>query len=217
MAQALLPYLPVRGRVITADALHTQAAFARGVLEQGGDYLLCVEGNQPTLCADIALAFADPATPCSAPVATTDRRRGRTEVRSLRATAALNGYLTAFPGVAQVAELTRTVTDRKGTRREVVFLITSRPPARADRAQLLAWIRGHWSVESRHWLRDVTFGEDRSRLRGGHAPQIMATLRNLCLTLIRRTGTTAIAPTRRAFASRPADALALLLPEAPPA
>ena len=84
--------------------------------EQGGDSLLCVEGNEPTGdppgAADIALAFADPATPCSAPAAITDRRRGRTEVRSLRATAALNGYLAAFPGVAKVAELTRTVTGR---------------------------------------------------------------------------------------------------------
>ena len=51
VAQALLPYLPLRGRVVTADALHTQTAFAQGVLDQGGDYLLCVKGNQPTLHA----------------------------------------------------------------------------------------------------------------------------------------------------------------------
>lgn len=213
VAQALLPYLPLRGRVVTADALHTQTAFAQGVLDQGGDYLLCVKGNQPTLYADIALAFADPATPTSKPTTTIDRRRGRTEVRRLRTTTALNAYLTVLPRVGQVAELTRTVTDHKGTHQEVVFLVTSRPPARARRRQLLAWIRGHWSVEARHWLRDVTFGEDRSRLRGGHAPQIMAAVRNLCLTLIRRTGTTEIAATRRSFANHPAKALALLLPK----
>ena len=129
-------------------------------------------------------------------------------MRSLRATAALNGYLTACPGGTQVAELTRTVSGRTGTRREGVFLTTSRAPARADCAPLFAWIRGHWSVESRtlqgYPLRDGTFGEDRSRRRGGHAHQIMATLRTLCLTLI-----------RRAFAYRPDTAL--LLPEAPPA
>ena len=213
VAQALLPYLPLRGRVVTADALHTQTAFAQGVLDQGGDYLLCVKGNQPTLYADIALAFADPATTCSPLTTTLDRCRGRTEVRRLRTTTDLNAYLTALPGIGQVAELTRAVTDRTGTHQETVFLVTSRPPARAPRRHLLAWIRGHWSVEARHWLRDVTFGEDRSRLRGGHAPQIMATLRNLCLTLIRRTGTTQIAAKRRFFAYHPAKALALLLPK----
>ena len=212
-AQALLPYLPLRGRVVTADALHTQTAFAHGVLAQGGDYLLCVKGNQPTLYADIALAFADPTTTCSRPTRTTDRCRGRTEGRSLRTTTDLNTYLGVLPCIGQVAELTRTVTDRTGTSHEVVFLVTSRPPARAQRRQLLAWIRGHWAVETRHWVRDVTFGEDRSRLRGGHAPQIMAALRNLCLTLIRRTGATAIAATRRSFAHHPAKALTLLLPK----
>jgi len=61
-----------------------------------------------------------------------------------------------------------------------------------------------------HYVRDTTFGEDRSRLRTGHAPQVVAALRNLALTLMRRTGATAIAATRRAFAFRPACALALL-------
>ncbi|MGH2345701.1 MAG: ISAs1 family transposase [Chloroflexota bacterium] len=213
VAQALLPYLSLRGRVLTADALHTQTAFAQAVLNQGGDYLLCVKGNQPTLYTDIALAFADPATPCSPSTSTIDRRRGRTEVRCLRITTALNSHLTALPRVGQVAELTRTITDRKGTRHEVVFLATSRPPARATRHQVLRWIRGHWSIEARHWVRDVTFGEDRSRLRGGHAPQIMAALRNLCLTLIRRAGAPGIAAARRSFAHHPAKALALLLPK----
>jgi predicted transposase YbfD/YdcC len=213
VAQALLPYLPVRGRVVTADALHTQTAFAQGVLAQGGEYLLCVKGNQPTLYDDIALAFADPATPTSKRSVTIDRRRGRTEVRSLRTTTALNSYLTTWPQVGQVAALTRIVRSAKGTQQEVVFLITSRPPARARRRHLLAWSRGHWLVEARHWVRDVTFGEDRSRLRGGHAPQIMAACRNLCLTLIRRTGATAIAAARRSFANHPAKALALLLPK----
>lgn len=212
IAQALLPYLPVRGRVVTADALHTQTAFAHVVLDQGGDYLLCVKGNQPTLYTDIALAFADPATCCSPTLSTTDRQRGRTDVRSLRTTTDLNRYITSIPGVGQVAELTRTVTCHGKTTRDVVFLITSRTPVRGSPAQLLAWIRGHWSIEARHNVRDGTFGEDRSRLRSGHAPQLMAALRNLCITLLQRTKHPAISAARRAFAYHPAQALALLLP-----
>jgi predicted transposase YbfD/YdcC len=217
VAQALLPYLPLRGRLVTADALHTQTAFAPGVLDQGGDYLLCVKGNQPTLYDDIALAFADPATRCSMPVCTIDRRRGRTEVRSLRTTTDLNTYLTTLPTVGQAAELTRTVTEQGKTHQEVVFLVTSRPPARARPSRLLEWIRGHWSIEARHFVRDVTFGQDRSRLRHGHTPQIMAACRNLCITLIRRTASTEISASRRAFAYHPARALTLLLPKTRPA
>jgi predicted transposase YbfD/YdcC len=217
VAQALLPYLPLRGRMVTADALHTQTAFAQGVLDQGGDYLLCVKGNHPTLYADIARAFADPTTRCSRPSYTTDRRRGRTEVRSLRTTTSLNAYLTSLPHLAQVVEVTRTVTTKGTTRQEVLFLVTSRRPSAARPAQLLAWIRGHWSIEARHYVRDVTFGEDRSRLRHGHTPQIMAACRNLCLTLFHRTDRSAIGPSRRAFAYHSAAALALLVPKSRPA
>ncbi len=90
-------------------------------------------------------------------------------------------------------------------------LLTSLAPQRAAPARVLALIRGHWSIESRHVVRDVTFGEDCSPLRSGGAPQIMAAVRNLTHTLIRRTGVTAIAAARRAFSYHPARALALLL------
>ena len=62
-------------------------------------------------------------------------------------------------------------------------------------------------------MRDVTFGEDRSHLRRGHAPQIMAACRNLCITLMHRTARTEIGAARRSFAYHPARALALLLPK----
>jgi len=75
---------------------------------------------------------------------------------------------------------------------------------------LLVLIRGHWSVKVRHRIRDVTFGEDHSRLHGGEAPQVMAALRNLALTLIRRAGETAIAAYRRHLAAHPRKALRLL-------
>ena len=213
VAQALLPYLPLRGRLVTADALHTQTAFAQGVLDQGGDFLLSVKGNQPTLYADIALAFADPASRCSAPIRTTDRRRGRTDVRSLRTTTSLNTYITALPGVGQVAELTRTVTEKGKTTQDVVYLVTSCPPDRGCPAQLLTWIRGHWSIEARHHVRDGAFGEDHSRLRHGHTPQIMAACRNLCITLLHRAARPEISAARRSLAYHPDQALALLLPK----
>ena len=73
-------------------------------------------------------------------------------------------------------------------------------------------MRGHWHIENRlHYVRDVTFGEDRSRLRTRAAPQILAALRNLTITLLHRSGATNLAAARRAFAYHPRRALRLLL------
>jgi len=109
--------------------------------------------------------------------------------------------------------LVRTVRDRTGTRTETVSLLTNLTPRQADPARLLSRIRGHGSVKRRHWTRDVTVGEDRSRLRCGHGPQLMAALRTLALTLIRRAGATAIAAYRRHLAIHPAKALRLIRPK----
>lgn len=84
------------------------------------------------------------------------------------------------------------------------------PPTEADPDRLLALARGHWSIERQHWLRDVVFGEDASHVRTGAAPQFLAALRNAILTVLRRTGSTAIAAARRTFAAHPSKAFALI-------
>ena len=213
VARAILPALPLAGRVVTADALHTCAQTAQAILAQDADYLLVVKANQPTLYAECAAYFSDPRARVHR-TTTIDRRRGRTETRTLYATTSLNAHLTRyspFPRIRQVACLLTTVEDRRGTHREVRFLLTSLRAPQADPQRLLTLARGHWSIESRHFVRDVTFGEDRSPLRSGDAPQILAAVRNLTHTLIRRAGTTAIAAARRSFSYHPARALALLL------
>jgi predicted transposase YbfD/YdcC len=213
VARAVLPVLPLAGRVVTADALHTCAETARAVLAQDADYLLVVKGNQPTLYAECAAYFSDPSARVGR-ATTVDRRRGRTETRILYVTTRLNAHLmrySHFPHIRQVACLLSTTQDRRRTQREVRFLLTSLRPQQATPARLLALVRGHWSIESRHFVRDVIFGEDRSPLRTGAAPQILAAVRNLAHTLIRRSGATAIAAARRSFSYHPARALALLL------
>lgn len=214
VAQALLPCLPLAGRICTADALHTQKEFMRAVDAQGGKTVLTVKNNQPTLYADLATYFADPHASFEQS-STLDQHRGRIETRKIRVSTEMNAYLTDWPLIQQVAELTRTVTVRKSgkTSREVVYLITPLTAQEAGPSRLLELVRGHWSIEnSSHYVRDVTFGEDRSRLRTAGAPHIMATLRNLAITLIHRSGSSHIAATRRHFASHPRRAFALLLP-----
>jgi predicted transposase YbfD/YdcC len=215
IAQQLLPCLPVAGRVYTADAMHTQVDFMALVRAWQGDVVLTVKDNQPTLYDDLATYFADPEASYEQ-ACTTDYQRGRIEVRSIKVSTALNGYLSVtWPYIAQVAQLTRTVTVRRTnkTTQEVVYLITTLSPTLAPPPRLLTLVRGHWCIEnSLHYVRDVTFGEDRSRLRTGNAPQVMATLRNLAITLLHRGGDFQIVAARRRFSYHPDEAFALLLP-----
>jgi hypothetical protein len=93
----------------------------------------------------------------------------------------------------------------------VSYAVTSLPPARADAARVLRLLRGHWGIENRlHWVRDVTFGEDRCAIRTGAAPQAVAACRNLVLALLRRAGHANIAAALRTFAGRPTAAIALV-------
>lgn len=214
--QAVLPVLPVAGRVILADALHTQVATAAAIRAQTGDYVLIVKDNQPTLRADIALYFADPTAPVKT-AETTDKGHGRREHRLLKVSTKLTHYLAdGWPGLAQVGQLTRTVTEHDTTRQETVYVITSLKRSVAGPRRLLGLIRAYWRIEnSRHYVRDVTFSEDASRLRTGSAPQIMAALRNLAITLLHRQGFTSMTEGRRFFASAPDQALALVVTPPP--
>jgi len=221
LAQALLPAFCTPGRVVTADALHTQTAFVATVRAHGGHVVLTVKGNQPTLFADIATLFADPLT-ITQTAQTTDRHRGRREQRQLRLSTELASFLhthSPWRDIGQVGELTRTVTTvttATRTTREVVYLLTTLSPCQACPRCLLRLVRHHWHIENGlHSVRDGTFGEDRSRLRTGQAPQILAACRNLALTLLRRTGVRAIATARRVLAYQPEQALALLFPTPP--
>jgi predicted transposase YbfD/YdcC len=215
VAFALLPFLPVAGRVYTADALHTHLPFYQRILELHGHTVLIVKGNQPTLKEHLVTYFADPDASFEQDC-TIDLQKGRKEVRSIKVTSALNDYLKPdWPGVAQVAQLTRTVTVTKTgvTTTEVVYLITTLPPSQASPLRLLELVRGHWCIENRsHYVRDVTFQEDRSRLRTGNAPQIMASFRNLVITLIHRHASSQIASTRRSLGSHASAGLRLASP-----
>jgi predicted transposase YbfD/YdcC len=173
---------------------------------------LTVKDNQPTLLLDLQTYFADPQAR-GEEAETWDRQRERVEHRCIRVSSEMNAYLHAnWPHIRQVAQLTRIVTSKTGTTTEVVYLITNLSASQASPQRLLAVVRGHWSIENgSHYVRDVTFAEDRSRLRSGTAPQVLATLRNLAITLIHRTGTSRIAETRRAFSYDPSLALDLIV------
>jgi hypothetical protein len=140
-----------------------------------------------------------------------DKRGGRVESRRLRATDLLNDYLD-WPGVAQVCRVEREVR-RPGREasREVAYAITSVPREQADAATLLRWWRGHWGIENRsHYVRDVTMGEDASRITSGSAPQVLAAMRNAAIGWLRTRGAENIAAALRRNAARVPDLLRAL-------
>jgi len=210
----LLRQMVLEGRVITMDALLTQRQIAQQILEAGGDYVMAVKNNQPQLLEDIQTVFA------LAPIAgeqrtaaeTLELGHGRIEQRTLQTSTVLVGY-SNWPGLAQVFQVERQIIIKKTgeVRAEVVAGVTSLPRERADAGRLLALVRGHWHIENQsHWVRDVTFDEDRSQVRCGNIPQVMAAFRNTVIGLLHWAGYTNIAAACRRFAAQPTLALELI-------
>lgn len=199
VARAVLARVPLAGRVVTGDALHCQRATCHQILEAGGDYLVLVDANQPTLYADIQMVFDQPPPgERFAFVEQHDQHGDRREVRRLWASTALTGYLD-WPGAQQVGKVERRVAQHGEVVRQIRYFITSLAPA-LGAARLLALKRGHWQIENRlHYVRDVSMGEDASRVRTGAAPQVLAALRNVVLNLLRHAKVTAIKATLRQF------------------
>jgi predicted transposase YbfD/YdcC len=196
-------FTDLAGAVITIDALHTQSDTAQVITGRGADYVMTVKGNMPTLYRQLKkLPWAR--IPAVSSVSTDHGRRARRTIKAVLAPAWIG-----FAGAAQVAQLRRTVT-RKGKKTvEVVYLITS--DSDAGPAALAAWVRGHWEIENKlHWVRDVTYQEDKSLVRTGNAPRVMATLRSVAISLLRLDGHANIAAANRHHARDPQRTLTLL-------
>jgi predicted transposase YbfD/YdcC len=212
--EEVLRGLLLEGQVITVDALLTHRAIAQQLAEAGGDYVMIVKGNQPQLQQDIRLVFQEPIARTAIITAceTVDYGHGRLEERRLTTSLALGGY-SDWPGLAQVFQVERRVTIKKsGTQREeVVYGVTSLSPERAKPEGLLRLVRQHWQIENKvHWVRDVTFDEDRSQVRCGSIPQVMAAFRNTAIGLMHWAGEKSIAAACRRFAAQSWSALALI-------
>jgi hypothetical protein len=136
----------------------------------------------------------------------------------LTTTTALTKYLSDWPGVAQVFQLHRVRRFSDGrTEQETVYGITSLRPGDANAAVLLRLNRTHWSIENNlHRVRDVTFGEDASRVRCGNSPQALAATRNALNHLLATAKVPNFAAALRRFAIHPFEALQLLNSRIPP-
>lgn len=191
-APDLLACFDLTAAMVTVDAMHTQTDTATRPRNHERRRALLVhrqvKGNTPTLHRQLkALPWKD--VPAHSQ---TETGHGKRVTRTIKVAAA-PGWI-GFPGARQVAQVRRTVTTNGKKTVEVVYLITSADPANAPPATLAAWVQGHWGIEALHWIRDVTFDwgpgcvEDRSQVRTGHEPRVMATLRNTVISLLRLAG-----------------------------
>lgn len=210
----LISGLAVEGRVVTVDAMFTNRSVAQTLIERGADYLMVVKDNQPDLLSLVKSVMCEPRwfTLTLTEAETTELGHGRIEHRKLWASSTLAGQ-GVWPGLQQVIKLERSRTDKRSgkTSQEEVYAVTSLEQKRANAEVLMKVMRGHWTIENRsHWVRDVTFGEDRSQVRRGSIPQVMAAMRNTVIGLMRKAGESNIAAACRKFAARPQSALALI-------
>ena len=184
MAIPLLQTCDIAGKDITGDALLTQRALATYVIGQQAHYSFTVKSNQPTLQRDIDLLFKKRGAPDFVEVTPPDH--GRVETRRIWCSTRLNEYLD-FPGVGQVFRIERESLEKKTGKRsqEIALGITSRSPHEASPQRVLAVNRGHWSIESVHYIIDWNYDEDRSRIRTGFGPDNMTRLRRFAVGVLK--------------------------------
>jgi predicted transposase YbfD/YdcC len=187
----LLDRLALTGALVTIDAMGCQTKIAQKILDKGADYLLAIKENWPSLHGEIEGFFDDPAAAGLDSFETIDGEHGRIEVRRHLVTDEV-AWLTTnrrfpgeprFPGLKAIAMVEAKVERDGKLSRERRYYLSS---ASLDPKLFARAVRCHWHIENRlHWVLDVVFHEDLSRLRSGHGPQNMATVRHMALNLLR--------------------------------
>ena len=209
----------LQGALVSIDAIATNPACASAIIAAGADYLLAVKGNQPTLAGEIEAVFRD-AQPQSLDTFTdTGKGHGRIEERSVSVTrevAWLSGEKhypgeLRLPAIACLIRVRRRTEMKDRCRTETMFYISS---ANLTAQRACEAVRDHWKIEnSLHWVLDVVFKDDQSRLRKGHGAHNMAIVRHFAINLVRAIADERTIKLRRKYAGWNTDYLASILGE----
>jgi predicted transposase YbfD/YdcC len=184
----LLELLDLDGAVVTLDAMHCQKETAAAIRRRGADYLLSVKANQPKLLEqlqDLFEAYGDEAWQGTRRMTQADpARHGRSELREYIVAPSPQGLDAAWCDIRSVGMVYRHREASGKSSDEVSYFISSLPPKVRT---LSKHVRGHWGVENGlHWTLDVTFSEDKSRIRKAAGPEIAAVFRRLALSILKQ-------------------------------
>lgn len=192
----------LKGALVTIDAMGTQVEIAEKIVDHKADYLLPLKGNQPTLEKEVEDYFSS--APAEELVTKTDieKGHGRIETRIYTASNAVD-WIEAersypgqprFKGINTIVKVVNRTEHADRCTFETRHYISSAP---LDIERIAKGARGHWGVESFHWLLDVVFGDDLSRYRSGHGAKNMAVVRRFALNLVRANKTKGSVKLRR--------------------
>jgi predicted transposase YbfD/YdcC len=196
----------LEGAVVTIDAMGCQAGIADKIVAHKADYVLALKGNQPTLEADVLDYFDTAPAAELATTTTVEKGHGRIETRTYTASSKVDWIMSerSYPGQPRFSNIktivkvdSRTEHADRSTFDTRTFICSA--PLEIDR--IAKAVRGHWTVESMHWLLDVAFKDDLSRYRAGHGAKNMATVRRFALGLVRANKKPGSVKTRRKSAS----------------
>lgn len=186
----LLEILEISGSLVTIDAMGCQTQIAEKIVDAGADYVLAVKGNQPTLMSGIESFFMDHlddefARVKASQFETIEKGHGRQEQRNYYVCDVPNDLPEAnrWKGLKRIGlTINETIRNNKQTMEVRYYILSRKLTAR----QFAKAVRGHWSIEnSLHWQLDVTFGEDKCRVRQGHADTNCSLLRRTALSLLK--------------------------------
>src|SRR3981081_1356641 len=196
----------LEGALVTIDAMGCQVEIADKIVAHKADYLLALKGNQPTLEDDVEMYFADAPASELTTKTTVEKGHGRIETRTYTASSTTdwigsdrkNPGQPRFTNIKSLAKVYARAEYADRCSFDTRYFISSAAP---DIERIAAAIRGHWGVESMHWLLDVEFKDDLSRYRAGHGAKNMAVVRRFALGLVRANKSKGSVKTRRKSAS----------------
>jgi predicted transposase YbfD/YdcC len=206
----------LEGALVTIDAMGCQVEIADKIVAHGADYLLALKGNQPTLEDDAELYFDGAPETELISKTTVEKGHGRIETRTYTASGNIGWVASdrSYPGEPRFKNIKTLVRVHARTEYadrcsfDTRYFISSAP---LDIERIAAGARGHWGVESMHWLLDVVFKDDLSRYRAGHGAKNMAIVRRFALSLVRAGKSKGSVKTRRKRASWDTDFLLEIL------
>lgn len=184
----LLEWLDLKGNTVTIDAMGCQFEIANQIIKKEGQYIFSLKGNQGTLHDDVKTYLSKDMIGNLKPYIDYDKGHGRIETRTCLVSQDVFWLTERHPHWHSIKSIIRVDSireDKKKSTTETRYYISS---LMAPAEKILASIRSHWAIEnSLHWVLDMSFGEDSSRIRKDNAPQIMAIIRHIALNLLQLT------------------------------